>query len=327
MANKEHLAILKKGVQAWNDWRNRNLGLWPNLVEANLQDMDLSGFNFFTTDLRDADLSNCNLFKGNFSGSILIGTDLTNADLRYADLYIANLNGAKMTGAKLDFARIGITVLVDNDLRGVQGLENITHYGPSHIGVDTIYRSEGDIPESFLRGCGMPDEFITFIPSIIGAQQAIQFYSCFISYSTKDEEFARRLYSRMRDEGLRVWFAPEEMKGGQKTIEQLERAIQVHDRLLIVLSEQSMQSEWVMTEIRKARKAEIKENRRKLFPIRLVDFDAIRKWKCFDADMGKDLAVEVREYHIPDFSKWKEHDPFEKAFDRLLRNLKAEEGK
>jgi hypothetical protein len=81
----------------------------------------------------------------------------------------------------------------------------------------------------------------------------------------------------MRDNHLRVWFAPEDIKGGQKTIEQLERAIQLHDRLLLVLSKESMKSEWVMTEIRKARKAEIKEKRRKLFPIRLVDFEAIKE--------------------------------------------------
>jgi hypothetical protein len=85
-----------------------------------------------------------------------------------------------------------------------------------------------------------------------------------------------------------------------------------------------MKSEWVMTEIRKARKAETREKRRKLFPIRLVDFETIKDWECFDADHGKDLAVEVREYFIPDFSNWKEHDSFEAAFSRLLRDLKAE---
>jgi hypothetical protein len=65
-----------------------------------------------------------------------------------------------------------------------------------------------------------------------------------------------------------------------------------------VLSEDSLQSEWVMTEIRRAREAEIRENRRKLFPIRLVDLEEIRKWRCFDADLGKDLAKEIREYQI-----------------------------
>ena len=56
-----------------------------------------------------------------------------------------------------------------------------------------------------------------------------------------------------------------------------------------------------------------------------MEFDKVKAWRCLDADTGKDLAKEVREYFIPDFSNWKEHDAFEKAFDRLLRDLKAEE--
>jgi hypothetical protein len=129
----------------------------------------------------------------------------------------------------------------------------------------------------------------------------------------------------MRDEKLRVWFAPEEMKGGQKLGEQIERAIQLHDRLLLVLSESSMRSEWVMNEIQRARETEVREGRRKLFPITIVEFDKVKAWRRFDADTGRDLAKEVREYFIPDFSNWKEHDAFEKAFERLLRDLRDEE--
>ena len=46
------------------------------------------------------------------------------------------------------------------------------------------------------------------------------------------------------------------------------------------------------TEIRQARKREEKEERQILFPIRLVPFETIRDWKAFDADTGKDMAVE-----------------------------------
>jgi hypothetical protein len=80
-----------------------------------------------------------------------------------------------------------------------------------------------------------------------------------------------------------------------------------------------------MSELRRAFKAERREGKRKLFPVRLVDFDTLRNWECFDADGGKDLAVELREYFIPDFSNWKEHDQFEVAFSRLLKDLRAEE--
>lgn len=78
-----------------------------------------------------------------------------------------------------------------------------------------------------------------------------------------------------------------------------------------------------MTEIRKARESEIKEKRRKLFPIRLVNFERVKAWEYFDADTGKDLAVELREYHLPDFSNWKNHDSFEAGFARLLSDLKT----
>jgi hypothetical protein len=49
------------------------------------------------------------------------------------------------------------------------------------------------------------------------------------------------------------------------------------------------------------------------------------KWECFDADTKKDLAVEVREYYIPNFSNWKDHDVFEAEFAKLLYDLRATE--
>ena len=88
-----------------------------------------------------------------------------------------------------------------------------------------------------------------------------------------------------------------------------------------------MQSEWVKTEIAKARKREGREKRRMLFPVRLVDFETLRDWECFDADTGKDSAREIREFFVPDFSHWKDHDSYQKEFERLLRDLKAEDSK
>jgi hypothetical protein len=128
--------------------------------------------------------------------------------------------------------------------------------------------------------------------------QPVQYQSCFISYSSKDDEFARRLHEKMRGEKLRVWFAPEDMQGGKKLIEQIDRAIQVNDRLLLVLSEQSMKSEWVKIEIRKARQVELRDQLRKLFPIRLVSIGRLEKWKCLAfesafADLLRDLRAEA----------------------------------
>jgi hypothetical protein len=277
-----------------------------------------------------AHLSGAHLLRANLTGAYLSGADLMRAHLSGAHLLRANLTGADLSGADLrgaNFtgAQCNATFFVDVDLSEAKGLNAAQHMGPSTISVDTLYRSKGKIPESFLRGCGVPDGLITYLPSLIGAEEANSFYSCFISYSHKDEDFALRLYARMLDEHLRVWYAPEDMPGGKKLHEEIDRAIRVFDKLLLVLSENSMGSEWVKTEIRKARKAEREGNKRKLFPIRLVDFELIQRWECFDADSGKDLGVEVREYFIPDFSDWKKKGAFDKAFARLLKDLRAEE--
>jgi hypothetical protein len=54
-------------------------------------------------------------------------------------------------------------------------------------------------------------------------------------------------------------------------------------------------------------------------------FDEIRKWKSFDADTGIDSARELREYSVADFSRWKEHDVYVAEFEKLVRDLKADQ--
>jgi uncharacterized protein YjbI with pentapeptide repeats len=289
-----------------------------NLTQANLIDVELDKANLNDAAIIGANLSNASLHATNFTRA-----NLTNANLCNASLEAAIFTGANLTGANLAGAQAAHTIFADIDLRSVKGLDSIEHFGPSQVSISTLYLSEGHIPEKFLQGCGIPDEFITQIPSLVAGTQPIQFHSCFISYTSKDEDFARRLHERMRAAGLRVWFAPEDIKGGDKLFEQIDHAIQVHDRLLLVLSEESMKSKWVLEELRRARKAEERENRRKLFPIRLVHYDALKEWECFDTDLRQDLAAEVRKYFIPDFSQWKRHDYFEAAFKRLLDDLKA----
>jgi len=359
MANQKHVRIITEEPNGWNAWRRRNPQTRPDLRgadlrgvtifwadfrgadlseadargaylgDANLRGAVLTGADLRETSLTEADLFAANLSEADLSDSNLSGADLSQvsfsgANLRKADLRWADLSDAILTEADLSQAKIGRTTFANNDLSTVKGLDAITHLGPSTIGVDTLFRSDGKIPAVFLRGAGVPEDFITFVPSLVG--RAVEFYSCFISYSHQDEEFSRRLQSRMRSENLRVWYAPEDMKGGRKLHEEIYSAIQIYDKLLLILSANSMESEWVRTEIRRARKVEREEDRRKLFPIRLVDFEAIEKWECFDADSGRDLAAELREYYIPDFSNWKDHSAFETEFAKLLRDLKAPEG-
>ena len=84
-----------------------------------------------------------------------------------------------------------------------------------------------------------------------------------------------------------------------------------------------MASDWVGTEIAKAREQEAREKKQMLFPITIAPFEAVKQWKKFDADRGKDSAREIREYFIPDFSNWKDHDSYQSALSRLVSDLKA----
>lgn len=321
MANPEHLKILKQGVKAWNKWGHEHPEIIPDFSGANLRGANLSSADLSEANLRGANLSDANLSSAEIIGAELFGANLSNADLRGADLRGANLSGVELIGAglfgaNLSEAWLGANVFADNDLSEVNGLETVAHHGPSTIGIDTLYRSGGKLPEAFLRGAGVPDIFIKYLPSLVSAEQAIQFYSCFISYSTKGEEFSKRLHSRLRDEHVRVWFAPEDLKIGDRFRIKIDEVIRVYDKLLVVLSEHSVQSAWVEKEVETAMEREREQKRTMLFPIR-VD-DVVNEIKTgWPADIR-------RTRHIGDFANWKDHDAFEQAFKRLLKDLQPE---
>jgi hypothetical protein len=113
------------------------------------------------------------------------------------------------------------------------------------------------------------------------------------------------------------------MLGGKKIHEQIDEAIRGYDRLLLILSHESMTSAWVANEIAQARKKEATQKRRVLFPISIVPYTEIQSWELFDAERGKDSAREIREYFIPDFSTWEERNEYSKSFAALLKALES----
>lgn len=346
MAEQDHLDVLAHGVKAWNAWRSEESTGSPdlsgadlnglqlvniNLRGANLENVNLSRCSIAFADLRGANLGDADLRYSSFADSRLTAANLINADLRKTDLSGADLGRANLAGARLEDTRLtgtnfeasvfGGTSFGNVDLSEARNIESAIHWAPSKISIDTVYQSRGCIAEGFLRGAGVPENFISYMKSLGGA--AFEFYSCFISYSTVDQEFAERLYADLQARGVRCWFAPHNLQGGRKVHEQIDEAIRLYEKLLLILSDASMSSNWVKTEIANARAKEAQQARQMLFPISLVSFDRIRSWKLFDADTGIDSAREIREYFVPDFSNWKDHDSYQQAFDRLVKDLKA----
>jgi len=115
---------------------------------------------------------------------------------------------------------------------------------------------------------------------------------------------------------VRCWFAAEDLKIGEKFQDRIEESIRWHDKLLLVLSESSIESPWVESEVQAARERERKSNRLVLFPIRL-DKAVMETSKAWAAEIR-------RTRHIGEFGQWGEPDSYKKALDRLLRDLKAE---
>jgi hypothetical protein len=147
-----------------------------------------------------------------------------------------------------------------------------------------------------LRGAGVPESFIEFMGSLTG--KALEFYSCFISYSTKDQEFADRLYADLQNKGVRCWFAPHDLKIGDRFQDVIEQSIRVYERLMIILSENSVDSVWVEREVQAAMEKERRSpGDTVLFPIRLDDA-VMRSDRAWAADIR-------RTRHIGDFRKWK----------------------
>jgi uncharacterized protein YjbI with pentapeptide repeats len=178
MANPEQLAILKRSIEARNLWREKHPAIRPD---------------YSSTDLAGIDLSRANLCRIDFFGMNLSGANLSGSDLYGANLLDSDLSGANLDGMNIAGAGLGSTIFDNVDLSEVRGLETVTHLGPSSIGIDTIYKSKGKIPLVFLRGTGVPEDFIKNMKFMDFTGN--KFYSPFISYSTKDQEFAEWLYA------------------------------------------------------------------------------------------------------------------------------------
>ena len=94
MADDPHLAVLKQGVAAWNEWRAAHAAGRPDFSSASLRGLDLAKVDFAGVNLRKADLRGTTL-----SGAVLIDADLAGANFFKAALDGADLSGANLIGA------------------------------------------------------------------------------------------------------------------------------------------------------------------------------------------------------------------------------------
>lgn len=322
-----------------------------DLTSAELQGADLTAAHLSGARLFAADLQHAHLVGANLDGAMLGGTTLRRADLHAAsldgvfltecdlretkltqtDLMRATLQQVDLGGASLEGARLGFTVLADSNLEMASGLPRVRFAAPCTVGIDTLRRSLGRICTSFLEGCGLADweiaaaklfdpqlhsgEITDLSYEIIGLRAAspIQVSALFISYSHRDARFVDALGKGFDSQGIRYWRDSHDMVAGRME-RQIDRAIRLNPRVLLVLSRNSLQSDWVEFEAAKARELEKELRRDVLCPVALDE-----EWKT--CDWPGVLRRQIEDYYVLDFSRWEDGAVMKRQFRRLLEGL------
>ncbi len=319
-------ANLFAGYYIAADFQGANL-MGANLRRADLRDANLLGANLFEADLRGANLRGANLQGANFRRASLQRANLQRANLVNANLWDASLQRALLNGTifsdtffkntNFENANFGGTIFSDCDLSQTIGLSEAIHHAPSTVGIDTLFQSRGNIPESFLEQTGTPKNLIDALPSLIG--KPWEYYSYFISYSSKNQVFADRFKRDLHKHGLRNWLASENIKTGRKVRHEIDKTLKIQDILLLVLSEHSITSFWVENEVGAALERErLKKNSLNdnpvLFAITLDEavFTSKKAWA--------ETLRTTRE--IADFRNWQDPVLYKISLESFVKNLR-----
>ena len=154
---------------------------------------------------------------------------------------------------------------------------------------------------------------ITYEILRLQGEQPIQVNPLFVSYSHRDAVFVEKLERLFDKRGIRYWRDVHDLKAGRLET-QIDRAIRLNPTILLVLSEHSVESDWVEWEVRKARELEKELKREVLCPVALDE-----AWKS--CPWPQRLRVQIEEYNILDFSDWRKPATFEKQFVKLIDGL------
>lgn len=289
---------------------------------ANLSGANLTGTNFENADLTLTDFSGANL-DGAFLGDVDFSfTNLSNANLRATSLPGSFFLGTNLTNTDLSYCRVWDARFCDIDFSSAIGLDTIAHIRSSTIGIDTLVRSKGKIPEVFLRGCGVPEEIIT-ISRLFGR---IEYYTCFISYSHSNNDFARRLHNDLQALGIRCWKDSHDLPAGALVLDSIDRAIRERDITILLCSEAALASGWVDREMRivfqeeERLYAESHKTTSKLIPVDLdgAIFDRVR--------FSSPMAEQIRQRNIVHAQDWQDYDSYEVAYKQIVAALSSSRG-
>lgn len=286
MAKKEHLELLKKGANFWNDWRNENPALVPDFSEADLSGLRLVGAN----------LSSANFFKAN--------------------LYKASLSGVNLSNSYFNKTRFEKTVL-----SGCKGLKDIKVGNKCSFDEETIKKS-WPLPEEFLLKMGFSKESLNSLNE--NCQKPKQnLFPVFLSHAWENKDFAGKLYDALIEKGVQVWYDEKKMKPGDDILDSIDEGISTYDKMILVCSKESLKSWWVEEELdrvfEKERKYRVEQGKklRLLIPITIDD-------TLFKSDESRPKSIRKR--IVGDFKGWENEEKFEEYLVQLIEALDVDRG-
>ncbi len=169
MADQRHLLVLRKGVNAWNQWREKHPEILPALRDGDLHEQSLSGIDFRRTNLDGANLHNAHLSSANLALATLYRTNLSGAKLHNAWLHRTAFQETNLQKTNFYQASLLETLFLNVNLQETKNLESVFHLGPSTVGLDYHPAIQG----SYFRGISPRDRGIrapTFLPPFVGAR-------------------------------------------------------------------------------------------------------------------------------------------------------------
>ncbi len=284
-----------------------------DLTESVLVEADLTGTNLCASDLIGADLSNANLSAANLRQVNFFWATLDNANLTRTNLYSTNFIKTFFNNTNFDSAVLGQTVFSDVDLLQLDGLANCFHSSRSYVDANILLGSGNILPQEFLRGIGLTENFIKYLSSL--SEITAQYYSSFILYSSEDELFAKKLHRDLQNMGVRCWLTPDNKKTGDGVKDLINEVNTAGDKLLVILSNNSIDNKLIKTEVEDVLAEESQRKQSILIPLKInEDITSEDKPRLNKILSGK---------HISDFTNWNKPNEYNIAFNELLENLKV----
>lgn len=302
------------------DFRN------ATMVRCILAKTDWVGAN-----LRGAKLLQADMRAGNFYSTRFEEADLSGADLRLANLNTAELLYTRLRDANVAGARFGRTILGGVDLSEIAGLADAVHVSPSIISSDTLRRTATGLSDAgnaqiatvvrFLQSAGVDDELIDVFRGWIG--KPIRYHSTFLSHSSLDKSFARRLYQDLRSLGVSCWFDEKQLLPGDVILDSIDHGIRLWDKVILVCSKHSLDPRtgwWIEQEVERAlvKEREIRkatgDKATVLIPITIDDF-------LFTSSGA--LHATLTQRYVGDFRGWRDATTYSQALSQLVSALNA----